>query len=80
MTTDVPAGNGVRVQQWQCNGTPNQHWAAVPVESGSRGKWVELVNLQSGRCLDVTNVNYADGALLQVWDCSGGWNQRFNIY
>lgn len=80
MATDVPAGNGVRVQQWQCNGTPNQHWAAVPVESGSRGKWVELVNLHSGRCLDVTGVNHADGALLQVWDCAGGWNQRFNIY
>ncbi len=78
MATDGAIGNGTRVQQWTCNGTPNQRWIAIPVVQGNN--WVKLVNQQGRRCLDVTNVNYADGALLQVWSCSGGWNQLWNIY
>ncbi|MEZ0075158.1 RICIN domain-containing protein [Planotetraspora sp. GP83] len=77
MATDGPVGNGTRVQQWDCRHTANQRWIARPVQSGNN--WVELVNIESGRCLDVTDVNYADGALLQVWSCSGDWNQRWNI-
>lgn len=77
---DVPAANGGTVWQWTCNGGPNQNWVAVPVEtSGSSAKWVELVNMAGQRCLDVKDVSYTNGALLQVWDCGGAWNQRFNI-
>ena len=31
----------------------------------------------SGRCLDVANNSQADGALLQIYDCSGGANQQW---
>ncbi|WP_328458091.1 non-reducing end alpha-L-arabinofuranosidase family hydrolase [Amycolatopsis sp. NBC_00438] len=31
----------------------------------------------SGRCLDVSNASQADGALLQIYDCSGGANQQW---
>jgi len=31
----------------------------------------------SGRCLDVSNTSQADGALLQIYDCSGGANQQW---
>ncbi|MFI5586261.1 non-reducing end alpha-L-arabinofuranosidase family hydrolase [Amycolatopsis sp. NPDC051758] len=31
----------------------------------------------SGRCLDVANTSQADGALLQIYDCSGGANQQW---
>jgi endo-1,4-beta-xylanase len=31
----------------------------------------------SGRCLDVPNASQSDGALLQVWDCSGAANQQW---
>ncbi|GIH27925.1 hypothetical protein Aph01nite_62350 [Acrocarpospora phusangensis] len=84
MATDVPAGNGVRVQQWNCHGGWNQRWLAMPVETGN--KWVQLINLSGPGlgpdrvCLDVTGVSYSNGAPLQVWRCSRNWNQRWNIY
>ncbi|MEA5362388.1 non-reducing end alpha-L-arabinofuranosidase family hydrolase [Amycolatopsis sp., V23-08] len=31
----------------------------------------------SGRCLDVSNASQADGAALQIYDCSGGANQQW---
>ncbi|WP_326952414.1 non-reducing end alpha-L-arabinofuranosidase family hydrolase [Amycolatopsis sp. NBC_01286] len=31
----------------------------------------------SDRCLDVSNASQADGALLQIYDCSGGANQQW---
>jgi ricin-type beta-trefoil lectin protein len=40
----------------------------------------ELKNKVTGGCLDVTGVSYTDYATLQVWQCSGNWNQRWNIY
>jgi hypothetical protein len=79
MATDVPEGNGVRVQQYTCNYQPNQLWWAVPVATDWSKGWVELVNLKSWRCLDATGATYVDGAPLQVWGCGGGWNQRWNI-
>ncbi|WP_182905022.1 RICIN domain-containing protein [Microbispora sp. H13382] len=78
MATDGPVGNGTRVQQWTCRGTANQRWIARPVVSGNN--WVKLVNQQSGLCLDVTDLNYAQNTRLQVWSCAGNWNQRWNIY
>ncbi|WP_214109203.1 RICIN domain-containing protein [Acrocarpospora catenulata] len=84
MATDVPHGSGVRVQQWECSSGWNQRWLAMPVETGNN--WVQLINLAvtglgpDRVCLDVTDVNYSNGALLQVWRCSGNWNQRWNIY
>ncbi|GAA1302587.1 glycosyl hydrolase [Saccharothrix xinjiangensis] len=36
-----------------------------------------LVGVGSGRCLDVTGNASANGAQLQIWDCTGGANQRF---
>lgn len=82
MATDVPMENGVRVQQWDCQGSPNQRWLAVPVQPGE--DWVQLVNLKSATgpdrlCLDVTDRKYASGAPLQVWTCNGNWNQRWNM-
>lgn len=75
MAIDVPAGNGVRVQQWHCNHTPNQRWISI----NSASSWRMLRNLQGGRCLDASHVSDADLTPLQVWDCSGNWNQRWNV-
>jgi len=73
---DFGRRNGNEVYQHECNGAPNQHWEFVgrPGESGSpRNKW-------SGRCLDVSNLEFRDGAAVQVWDCSGAWNQLWSIW
>jgi hypothetical protein len=37
----------------------------------------ELVNANSGRCLDVPGTSTTNGTQLQLWDCHGGTNQRF---
>ncbi|WP_204055913.1 RICIN domain-containing protein [Microbispora corallina] len=79
MAADGAIGDGTRVQQWDCNGGANQHWIAKPVVNGN--KWVTLRSLQNPNlCLDLSNFNYSNGALLWVWTCTDDWNQRWNIY
>ncbi|WP_345516454.1 RICIN domain-containing protein [Phytohabitans houttuyneae] len=36
-----------------------------------------MSGVQSGRCLDVWST--ANGAQIQLYDCHGGANQRFNL-
>jgi poly(3-hydroxybutyrate) depolymerase len=38
---------------------------------------VMIVGGQSGRCVDVPNASTSNGARGQLWDCSGGTNQRW---
>jgi hypothetical protein len=37
----------------------------------------DLVNVSSNRCVDIKDLNSANGAALQLWDCSGGSNQKW---
>lgn len=37
------------------------------------------MNPQSGSCLDATGPSSADGTPLQIWDCTGGTNQRWTL-
>jgi hypothetical protein len=37
----------------------------------------ELINRQSGLCLDIANNNTADGATIDQWTCNGGNNQQW---
>jgi beta-glucanase (GH16 family) len=65
------SANGTAAQLSACNGTTAQAWAA---ETDG-----QLVNLQSGRCLDATNGSSADLTPLQVLDCGGGPNQLWTL-
>jgi hypothetical protein len=56
-----------RVQQNQCHKDKNQIW----ILEGNG----EIVNLSSGKCLEVPNAGYADNVLVQQYTCSGGTNQ-----
>ena len=38
----------------------------------------QLVGVGSGRCVDITGFNTNDGTRLQLYDCTGGWNQRWS--
>ena len=70
---DVQAGgtaNGTPVQLYTCNGTGAQNWQ--PQANG------ELVNPQSGRCLDDTAFGGA-GTQTEIWDCNGGTNQQWTL-
>ena len=37
----------------------------------------DLVNISANRCVDIANVNPANGAVLHLWDCVGGANQKW---
>ena len=64
--------NGTLVQLWDCNSTGSQTWVAQ-----ANG---ELVNPQSGRCLDVPGGNTTPGAVqLQLYDCNAGATQAWRL-
>src|ERR1700733_39047 len=58
------------IQVYTCNGTGAQVW--VPQSNG------ELVNPQSGKCLDDTNWG-GSGTQLQIWACGDGTNQQWHL-
>ena len=71
---DIYAGgtaDGTTVDLYDCNNTGAQVF--IPQSNGS------LYNPQSGRCLDDTNWATTPGVQLQIWDCTGNANQRWNL-
>jgi hypothetical protein len=62
----------------------NEQWAFVPVAANAGGSLLtgygELVNRQSGLCLDINGSDpneYGDGATVDQWACGGGPNQEW---
>jgi PKD repeat protein len=64
------APNGTKVQLYTCNNSAAQVWAAQ-----SDGT---VRNPTSGRCMDVSENNPADGQQIHIWDCvAGAANQKW---
>ena len=61
---------GTRVQQWTCNGGPQQMWRFS--HDGS------LKNPISGRCLDASGWGTIAGTQVSIWDCTNHWNQKWS--
>ncbi|WP_329059751.1 arabinofuranosidase catalytic domain-containing protein [Amycolatopsis sp. NBC_01480] len=60
--------NGTAVQLWNCQSyAEDQYWTHQPNGSLST----------IGRCLDITGNSTASGALVELWDCTGGGNQEW---
>lgn len=70
-TVDGAQSDGTGVDIYQCNGTTAENWYYDP---GTK----EIHNAASGKCLDVTN-GQDQGVQLQIWDCTGDFNQQFNF-
>jgi hypothetical protein len=68
-------GNGTRVQLWSYAGGTNQQWQPVRLGGGLD----KFVALNSGKCLDLRDLNIADGAWMQQWTCTGGPAQSFRL-
>ena len=69
--------NGEKVQQRTC-GTGNEFkWTVTSIGGG----FYKIVNVNSGKALDVENVSTANGALIQVYDIvgNGGLNQNWSF-
>ena len=62
--------NGTTVDLYTCNGTGAQQWQAQ-----SNG---ELLNPQSGKCLDDTGFG-GSGTQVQIWSCTDGTNQQWKL-
>ncbi len=62
--------NGTLVDLYPCNGTGAQSWTHE-----SNG---ELVNTNSGKCLDDTGYG-GSGTQVQIWTCADTSNQQWNI-
>ncbi|HET7072625.1 MAG TPA: ricin-type beta-trefoil lectin domain protein, partial [Mycobacterium sp.] len=62
--------NGTKVDLYPCNGTGAQSWTHQ-----SNG---ELVNTNSGKCLDDTGFG-GSGTQVQIWACADSANQQWNI-
>jgi hypothetical protein len=45
--------------------------------ASASGQWVNIISVNSGKCLDVSGISTAPGAVLQQWTCWGGDNQEF---
>jgi beta-glucosidase len=62
--------NGTKVDLYTCNGTGAQVWQ--PQSNG------ELVNPNSGKCLDDTGFG-GSGTQVQIWSCTDGSNQKWTL-
>ena len=62
--------NGTLVDLYPCNGTGAQSWTHE-----SNG---ELVNTNSGKCLDDTGYG-GSGTQVQIWSCADTSNQQWNV-
>ncbi|WP_051969245.1 RICIN domain-containing protein [Kitasatospora azatica] len=64
--------DGAAVEQWTCNGQTNQQFTLNPVTALGNSQDYQLVAAHSGKCVDVTGVSTAPGALIDQWTCDTG--------
>lgn len=75
--------NYTAVHQWGCKGgatstndlNASQLWKVTRDSSGRS----ELINAYGHRCLDIPEFRAHAGRLMQIWSCSGAWNQAFRL-
>ncbi|MEY9836320.1 RICIN domain-containing protein [Streptacidiphilus sp. EB103A] len=60
---------GAVVDQWTCNGGTNQEFTLQSVTALGNSQDYQLVAVNSGKCVDVTGVSTAPGALIHQWTC-----------
>ena len=73
LTAAGPAKNGTPVNQQTCIGSTYQRWAGRdPFKI-----WEPIKNIATRGCLAVIGTTAKPGALLQIWSCGSGSNQRW---
>lgn len=66
--------DGAELQQFRWSGRQNQRFRLVEASGGFR-----LVNVASGKCLDVASQSNDDGARIHQWNCGGQRSQIFRM-
>jgi hypothetical protein len=75
--------DGATVVQWTCNGQTNQRFTLRAVTALGNGHDYQLVAAHSGKCVDVSGVSTAAGALIHQWTCDAAsalTNKRNQIW
>jgi alpha-galactosidase len=74
---NASTSDGANVVQWTSNGQTNQRWRFTDAGGG----FVNVVSVNSGKCLDVSGGPSAtgDGVRVVQWACNGGTNQQWRI-
>ncbi|MES1208542.1 MAG: RICIN domain-containing protein, partial [Pseudomonadota bacterium] len=70
-------GNGTRLVINKCAAGDSSQQFSVTADAPT-GTFM-FKNVASGRCLDESGGNTSSGMPLQIWDCNGGTNQKWNI-
>lgn len=80
---EIPDGrkeNGVHAQQWDCvKDAGTQWWWEDVLSSGDGGQIVRLINMNSGKCLEVADSRTDNGAPVQQWECAGVTTQNWGM-
>ena len=69
------AQDGATVQQWSWNQSSAQRWR---LDLSAAGRY-RIVNVGSGKCLDVEGRSNTAGAKISQYQCHGGENQAFRF-
>jgi uncharacterized protein YjdB len=73
--SSLGTSNGEKVQQRTCGTTSEFQWTVTSLGSGL----YKILNVNSGKSLDVQDVSTSNGANIQVWDYTGGLNQQWSF-
>jgi len=61
--------NGVTLELVSCNGSPEQHWN-LTFQGRNTYTSYQFVNVKSGKCIDITDSSFSDGAVAEQGDCN----------
>ncbi|MCF3105628.1 RICIN domain-containing protein [Streptomyces roseoverticillatus] len=64
--------NGALAQLWTCKGQRGAEWKFVEVGGSGDNTLYQVVNVNSGKCLEVADSRTDDGAPIQQWTCVKG--------
>jgi hypothetical protein len=74
----VPTSSGdYRLYVLDAQGNRSAESRSIVRRQGGGQQNVQIVGGQSGRCIDVPGGTTTNGTQVQLWDCSGGANQRW---
>ncbi|MFF6786045.1 RICIN domain-containing protein [Streptomyces sp. NPDC012510] len=66
---NASTADGAAVIQYTCNGGTNQQFTLRPVTALGNSHDYQLVAVHSGKCVDVSTISTAPGALVHQWPC-----------
>ncbi len=68
--------NATRIEVQDCDNSPEQEWN---ITADANNGAFQIKNVAASRCLDVSGASTADGAPMQIYDCTGQNNQKFKL-